>query len=91
VEGEEEAVVEAWVGVAAEAQTARRCRMPRGDGTGPPRGRAGRGARMRGTSAGAGPGGKCVCPQCGEKVSHQLGTPCYNVKCPRCGSAMIRE
>lgn len=65
--------------------------MPRGDGTGPPRGRTGRGGRMGGTSPGAGPGGNCVCPNCGTKVPHQRGTPCYNLSCPQCGTKMVRE
>ena len=73
--------------------------MPRGDGTGP-RGQGpgtGRGMRRpqggnreRGGGFGAGPGGDCVCPNCGERVSHQLGTPCYEQKCPKCGAAMTR-
>ncbi|MFP3913087.1 MAG: hypothetical protein ACLFUT_13515 [Desulfobacteraceae bacterium] len=75
--------------------------MPRGDGTGPrgqgPRtgrgmgGQAGGGGRGRGGGFGAGPGGSCVCPNCGEKTAHQLGTPCYEQKCPKCGTAMTRE
>jgi len=65
--------------------------MPRGDGTGPPTGRGQRGGRMRGNQPGAGPGGNCVCPSCGEKVSHNLGTPCYTISCPKCGTKMIRE
>lgn len=52
------------------------------------RGRGGRGG-MGGPNA-AGPGGKCVCPNCGKKVSHQTGIPCYNQKCPKCGTKMIR-
>ncbi|MDZ7698553.1 MAG: DUF5320 family protein [Deltaproteobacteria bacterium] len=78
--------------------------MPRGDGTGP-RGQGpgtgrgmGRGAggqdgggRGRGGGLGAGPEGNCVCPSCGEKAPHQLGTPCYEQKCPKCGAAMTRE
>ncbi len=73
--------------------------MPWGDGTGPAGlgpgsgrglGRAmGRG-RMRGDRAGAGPGGTCVCPSCGEKLSHQVGIPCNNQTCPRCGTRMTR-
>lgn len=35
------------------------------------------------------PGG-CVCPSCGAKVSHQTGTPCYNISCPQCGISMVR-
>jgi len=65
--------------------------MPRGDGMGPPTGSVPRGGRMRGTRAGAGPGGYCVCPSCGERVSHRLGAPCYNVNCPKCGTKMVRE
>ena len=74
--------------------------MPRGDGTGP----AGQGAGTgRGTGAGrgagqgrmggqgAGIGGNCVCPSCGTKVSHQAGSPCYDISCPKCGAKMVRE
>jgi hypothetical protein len=41
----------------------------------------------------AGPGGWCVCtnPECKHKVRHQAGVPCYQQKCPKCGSPMIRE
>ena len=77
--------------------------MPRGDGTGPPRGGRGggrgmgRGARPGqgmgmggGTRPGAGPGGNCVCPSCGATAPHQVGAPCYQVACPRCGTSMVR-
>ena len=52
------------------------------------RGRGGRG-RMRGPFA-AGPGGTCVCPSCKNKVPHQAGVPCYQMKCPKCGTPMVR-
>ena len=76
--------------------------MPRGDGTGPPRGvgpGTGRGAgmggsrrgSMGGSRAGAGPGGECMCPKCKTTVAHEAGTPCYFVKCPKCGSPMVRK
>jgi hypothetical protein len=39
----------------------------------------------------AGPGGYCICPSCRNKVKHQAGQPCYDVKCPKCGTAMTRE
>lgn len=64
--------------------------MPRGDGTGPPSRPDQRGGRMRGSRPGSGPGGDCVCPNCGEKVPHQFGNPCYNISCPRCGTKMTR-
>jgi len=68
------------------------------DGTGPissgsggrfgrqPRRRSGRG---RGT-AGAGPGGFCQCPKCGTQVPHQFAQPCFEFKCPQCGTPMVR-
>jgi predicted DNA-binding protein (UPF0251 family) len=52
------------------------------------RGHGGRG-RMRGPLA-AGPGGTCVCPKCKNRIPHKVGIPCYQVKCPKCGSSMIR-
>ena len=53
---------------------------------------SGRGGGMgRKGGAGAGPGGSCVCPQCGNKVPHQPGIPCFQVKCPQCGTNMVRE
>lgn len=70
--------------------------MPQGDGTGrmgQGSGRGGQagGGRGRGGGFGAGQGGNCVCPNCGEKEPHQAGTPCYTKKCPKCGTEMIRE
>jgi hypothetical protein len=73
--------------------------MPRGDGTGPRGQGPGTGRGMRRATGGlglsggfaAGPGGSCVCPNCGEKVSHRLGSPCFEQKCPKCGATMTRE
>ena len=65
--------------------------MPKGDGTGPPKGTEGRGARMDGTRPGAGPGGSCICPSCGEKVPHKQGAPCFDMSCPKCDTRMVRE
>lgn len=45
--------------------------------------------RQGGPKAG-GPGGACVCPKCGHKVTHVIGQPCYNVICPKCGAPMTR-
>ncbi|MCL7959602.1 MAG: ferredoxin [marine benthic group bacterium] len=38
-----------------------------------------------------GPGGDCVCPKCGKKVRHEYAEPCRQVRCPDCGTAMVRE
>lgn len=64
--------------------------MPRGDGTGPPRNSGQRAGRMRGNMPGSGPGGECVCPNCGAKTTHQQGKPCYGLSCPECGTKMVR-
>jgi predicted DNA-binding protein (UPF0251 family) len=68
--------------------------VPRGRGLGQGFGRGlglGRG-RMAGPFA-AGPGGICLCtnPECKNEVPHVAGQPCYQVKCPKCGSPMIRR
>ncbi len=67
--------------------------MPGRDGTGPagPVGRGrGLGAGRKRGPASAGPGGFCECPKCGTRTPHQIATPCINMKCPQCGSAMVR-
>ncbi|MCK5321255.1 DUF134 domain-containing protein [Candidatus Pacearchaeota archaeon] len=61
--------------------------QPTGRGRGRDKG-IGRG-RMSGF--GAGPSGNCVCPKCGTKTVHQVGVPCYQQKCLKCGSSMTRE
>ena len=62
-------------------------------------GKGGRG-RMAGGGRGrmggpfqAGPGGTCVCvnPECKHEIPHLAGQPCYQQKCPKCGSPMIRK
>jgi uncharacterized protein len=61
-----------------------------GAGRGMGRGQGlGGGGRMGGFAAG--PSGNCVCTKCGYKESHTTGVPCYQKKCPKCGSAMTRE
>src|SRR4030042_1797602 len=44
-----------------------------------------------GTKPGAGPGGNCVCPQCGKKIPHIAGRRCADRACPDCGTRMIKE
>jgi hypothetical protein len=51
----------------------------------------GRGPGRMGGPKAAGPGGNCVCPKCGHEVVHTTGQPCYQVKCPKCGTPMTRE
>ncbi|MCD6127501.1 MAG: hypothetical protein J7J21_03895 [Methanomicrobia archaeon] len=47
--------------------------------------------RGMGRRGGMGPGGECVCPQCGYTVQHQAGTPCNTMKCPKCGIPLVRR
>jgi len=60
--------------------------MPGGDGTGP-QGTGPVGRRGRGTGYGLGPQGECYCPNC---EPHERAVPCFNKKCPKCGSPMTR-
>ena len=64
----------------------RRMSSGRGGGRG-----GGRGPGRKGGSQAAGPDGNCVCPDCGDKVKHKTGQPCYEQKCPKCKTQMIRE
>ncbi|MBM3188772.1 MAG: hypothetical protein FJZ90_08640 [Chloroflexi bacterium] len=60
-----------------------------GGGRGAGGGRRG-GLGRRGGPLAAGPGGECVCPQCGHREPHTLGQPCYAKTCPQCGTRMTR-
>ena len=52
----------------------------------------GRGDRQgRNKGGNYGTGGFCACAKCGEKVPHQRGVKCTEVKCPKCGHVMVRE
>ncbi len=64
-----------------------------------PRGNSGGGGRGSGRGGGRGlgrggqalgPGGNCVCPNCGATVPHRQGVPCIDVDCPKCGRKMTR-
>lgn len=60
----------------------------RGGGGG---GMGGRGRGRMGGGFAAGPGGDCICPNCGYIAPHKVGTPCYQQICPKCGSRMTRK
>jgi hypothetical protein len=69
----------------------RRGNTPRGRGgargTGKNRVRTpglGRGGNRRG----AGGVNTCVCPKCGYSQAHRRGTPCSQVKCPKCDTPL---
>lgn len=62
----------------------------RGQGSGSDRGQGGgRRQNPRGLQGGVVQEDLCVCPQCGQRAPHTLGSPCFNIKCPQCGSAMM--
>ena len=66
--------------------------MPRGNGTGPKGQGPGRGrgrGRMGGPFA-VGPGGNCICPNCGYKEPHIVRQPCNQKICQKCGARMTR-
>ena len=67
--------------------------MPRGDGTGPPEGGKETGGGHGGWEErpGSGPGGECICSECGRVLPHRRGLPCNRIKCPDCGAAMTRR
>ena len=62
----------------------------RGAGSGGGAGR-GQGLGRKGGPKAAGPGGYCICPSCGYREPHERAVPCYQKKCPQCGTVMMRE
>ena len=59
-----------------------------GRGRGQSGGGVGRGG---GDKPGSGPGGNCLCPKCGYRMSHQVGQRCVDLNCPQCGTRLSRE
>jgi hypothetical protein len=48
----------------------------------------GKGRGVGGERQGDGGADICVCPKCGYKLKHKKGTPCSEIKCPKCGAQM---
>ena len=59
--------------------------MPRGGG-----GFGRSGHRGLGGGFSRGPVGYCICPNCGQRLPHEIAVPCYSKKCPKCNSPMMR-
>lgn len=49
----------------------------------------GQGQGVGGPKQGDGGADKCKCPECGKVVSHNKGTPCNEMECPKCGANMV--
>jgi hypothetical protein len=64
----------------------------RGRGSSKTRGRGSFGPGRGGGRWGhGGPPTDCVCPQCGLVVPRDPGVPCFQRRCPQCGSFMARQ
>lgn len=50
----------------------------------------GRGNCGLGSPRGQNKSGICLCPSCGKNMPHERGNPCFEIKCPECGTAMTR-
>jgi len=49
----------------------------------------GEGQGVGGPRQGDGGTDTCVCPNCGYEMPHERGTPCNELTCPECGTAMV--
>ena len=73
--GEPKEVTEVYV--TKESQTSLELKEARGKGQG-----------VGGTKQGDGGAGTCKCPSCGNTQAHTKGTPCTEIACTECGTAM---
>lgn len=48
------------------------------------------GSRGLGGGYPIGPGGECICPNCGHRQPHPRGVPCVTIQCSQCGTLMVR-
>ncbi|PIS30745.1 MAG: hypothetical protein COT43_01310 [Candidatus Marinimicrobia bacterium CG08_land_8_20_14_0_20_45_22] len=62
-----------------------------GQGANRGQGRRGQGFGRVSVLEAADPSDYCVCPVCGRREPHRRGIPCFEQKCPNCGSAMTRQ
>jgi predicted DNA-binding protein (UPF0251 family) len=46
--------------------------------------------RGRGMGSRGNPATFCVCPGCNHREGKERGVPCSSMKCPKCGSVMVR-
>jgi len=49
------------------------------------------GGRGKNKGGAMGVGGYCICAKCGTKILHKQDVKCTTIKCPDCGTTMIRE
>jgi len=51
----------------------------------------GEGQGVGGEKQGDGGADYCYCPKCSYKAKHEKGTPCSELKCPKCGATMTGD
>jgi len=49
----------------------------------------GEGQGVGGPRQGDGGAATCKCPECGYTMTHDRGTPCTEIDCPKCGAKMV--
>jgi Na+-translocating ferredoxin:NAD+ oxidoreductase subunit B len=49
------------------------------------------GHRRFGRPFGAGRPENCICPACNTILPHKAGRPCFQIRCPNCGTFLVRQ